>query len=244
MRAWLNQQKMLCISYALFHSLIQYRAYGNGDFTVIEYEAHETDMPKRQPEGQERRTVKISFQEIIEDTPIIAAVKDMEGLEKCLSSDLRVIFILFGDICNIGSIVNRIKEAGKIAMVHMELVSGMSGREIAVDFIKQNTKADGIITTKSGLIKYAKQLGFYTVHRYFVMDSMALSNIEKQAGVCQPDVIEILPGIMPGIIKKVSSFSRVPIIAGGLIQSRQDVMTALGSGAVAVSATSHEVWFL
>ena len=130
--------------------------------------------------------MKTPFREILEDTPIIAAVKDLEGLEQCLMSDIRVIFILFGDICTIGSIVKKIKDAGKLALVHMELVGGMSGKEVAVDFIRQNTEADGIITTKSGLIKYARQRGFYTVHRYFVMDSMALSNIEKQAGRRRP----------------------------------------------------------
>lgn len=188
--------------------------------------------------------MKTSFREILEDTPIIAAIKDMDGLEKCLVSDIRVIFVLFGDICNIGSIVKRIKDAGKIAMVHMELVNGISGKEVALDFIKKYTDADGIITTKNTLIKYAKQLGLYTVHRYFVMDSMALSNIEKQVGSSQPDVIEILPAIMPGIIKKVNSISKVPVIAGGLIESRQDVMTALDSGAIAISATSYHIWFL
>lgn len=58
------------------------------------------------------------------------------------------------------------------------------------------------------------------------------------------DVIEILPGIMPEVIRQVNSISRVPVIAGGLIKSRQNVMTALDSGAVAVSATSPRVWFL
>ena len=98
--------------------------------------------------------------------------------------------------------------------------------------------------TKNTLIKYARQLGLYTVLRYFVVDSMALSNIEKQMGGVQPDVIEILPGIMPGIIKRVNKISKVPVIAGGLIADRGDVMTALNSGAIAISATSQEIWFL
>ena len=186
----------------------------------------------------------MSFREILEDTPIIAAIKDMDGLERCLVSDIKVVFILFGDICNIGSIVKRIKDAGKVAMVHMELVNGISGKDIALDFIKQYTQADGIITTKNTLIKYAKQLGLYTVHRYFVMDSMAMSNLEKQAGNYLPDVVEVMPGIMPGMIKKVKSISKVPVIAGGLIATRQDVMTALDSGAIAISATSYDVWLL
>ena len=188
--------------------------------------------------------MKPSFREILEDTPIIAAVKNEEGLERCLISEIQVVFVLFGDICNIHDIVKKIKDAGKIAMVHLDLIGGISGKEIALDFIKKYTEADGIITTKSNLIKYAKQLGFYTVLRYFVMDSMALSNIEKQAGTTLPDVIEVLPGVMPKIIKRVNRISKVPVIAGGLIADREDVMMALNSGAIAISATSYDVWFL
>ena len=38
--------------------------------------------------------MKKEFKEAIEDSPIIAAIKDDAGLQKCLSSDSRVIFIL------------------------------------------------------------------------------------------------------------------------------------------------------
>ena len=188
--------------------------------------------------------MKLSFREILEDTPIIAAVKNEEGLERCLASEIQVVFILFGDICSISDIVEKVKKAGKIAMIHLDLINGLSSKEIALDFIREYTQADGIITTKSTLIKYARQLSLYTVLRYFVMDSMALANIEKQAGGILPDVIEVLPGVMPKIIRKVNEISKVPVIAGGLISDREDVMSALNSGAVAISSTSYDVWFL
>ena len=76
------------------------------------------------------------FREILADTPIIAAVKDMEGLDKCLDSDIQVIFILFGDVCSLQEIVKKVKDAGKIAMVHMDLVNGFTGKEIVLDYIK------------------------------------------------------------------------------------------------------------
>lgn len=186
--------------------------------------------------------MKNSFKSILEDTPIIASVKDDEGLEKCLGTDIKVVFILYGDICNISEIVKRIKASGKIAMVHLDLVYGIRQTEVALDFIKKNTEADGIITTKGNLIKYARQLGFYTVLRFFAMDSMAISNIEKQLSAVGPDVLEVLPGVMPKVIKKLKVMSHIPIIAGGLIFDKEDVMTALDSGAISVSATSEDVW--
>ena len=99
------------------------------------------------------------FKEAIENTPIIPAIKDAESLEQCLKSDACVIFILFGDICNIAEIVERIKAEGKLAMVHMDLIAGLGSKEVSVDYIKERTKADGIITTKPMLAKHARELG-------------------------------------------------------------------------------------
>ena len=188
------------------------------------------------------------FVEAIEAAPIVAAVKDDAGLEMSLTSDVDAVFILYGDICAISDIVAKVKDAGKIAMVHMDLVGGLSPRDISTDFIRKYTRADGIITTKANLITHAKEIGLATVLRHFVLDSMALINIERQSHTgreSQPDMIEILPGIIiPKMIRKICSMSRVPVICGGLIQEKEDVMNALASGAAAISTTSSEVWFM
>lgn len=185
-----------------------------------------------------------TFREVIEDCPIIAAVKDTEGLEKGLASDCSVIFVLYGDICNIRGIVDQIKAKNRIAMVHMDLINGLSSREISVDFIKENTSADGIITTKPALIKRAKELGLYTVLRFFVLDSMALENIGKQCDMARPDCMEVLPGVMPKIIYRIHEAERTPLIAGGLLSDKEDIMAALKAGAVSVSTTKSGLWFV
>lgn len=181
----------------------------------------------------------------VAQSPIIAAVKDMDGLEACCKlEDIRIVFILFGDICTISGIVKRIKTAGKLAMVHMDLIAGLSAREISVDFIRNNTEADGILTTKPALIRRARELSLYTVLRYFLLDSMALENIAHQQKTVKPDLIEVLPGVMPKVIRKICQTSQTPIIAGGLISDKEDVMGALDAGAIAVSTTSCSVWLM
>lgn len=186
---------------------------------------------------------KPSFFELIEANPVIAAVKDEEGLEICCASDeIKVVFILYGDICSIGGIVQKIKAADKVAMVHVDLMEGLSGKEVVVDFIKAQTQADGIISTRSGLIKRGKELGLYTMLRTFILDSMSYENIVKQIANAKPDMLEILPGVMPKIIRRLSKTVKVPVIAGGLILDREDVMNALSAGAISVSSTNPEVW--
>lgn len=184
------------------------------------------------------------FVEAVEDSPVIVAVKDMEGLRRCFESESRVVFILFGDLCNIAEIVDEIKAHGKLAMVHIDLITGLASKEIAVDFIKKYTKADGIISTKQVLIKRAKELGLYTIFRFFVIDSMAYENISRQLSVVRPDFIEVLPGVAPKVIKNICRTVTVPLIAGGLIAEKEDVMLMLSNGATAISTTNQNMWFV
>ena len=74
-----------------------------------------------------REKMNKEFLDAIEANPIIAAVKDEQGLQNCLGrEELTVIFILYGDIRSIGGIVERIHQAGKIAMAHIDLITGLS----------------------------------------------------------------------------------------------------------------------
>ena len=187
---------------------------------------------------------KRKFRIILEDCPVIAAVKDETGLKECLYSESQIIFLLFGDICSVGRYVEIAKSAGKMVFVHMDLINGLGNKEVAVDFIREHTGVDGIISTKPQLVKRAKELGLFGILRIFVIDSMAFGNIEKQCASLVPDAVEILPGLMPKIIKKLCSTVNVPIIAGGLISNKEDVMNALNAGAVAISVTNQRVWFM
>ena len=178
--------------------------------------------------------MKHYFYQALEENPIIAAIKNMDDLELCCSiEEIRVVFVLFGDICTIRTIVKRLKDAGKIVIVHVDLIVGLSSKEIVVDFIKMSTEADGIISTKVPLIRRGNELDF-----------MAYENLRQQQHQVKPDYIEVLPGIMPQVISKMCKVSKAPIIAGGLISEKESVMSALSAGAMAVSSTNHEVWKL
>ncbi len=179
----------------------------------------------------------------IESAPIIAAVKNDEGLGRILASDLQVIFLLYGDLCSVGGIVSRLREAGKYAIVHADLIAGLGPKEVAVDFLARSG-ASGIISTRPAFIKRGRELGLFTIHRFFVFDSLSLQNVAKSAAASHPDVVEILPGLMPRVIGRVCAAVRQPVICGGLIEDKGDVMAALAAGAVAISTTDEAVWGL
>ena len=86
-----------------------------------------------------------------------------------------------------------------------------------------------------------RELGLVAIQRFFLLDSMALDNIQRQRPQ-DADLIEVLPGLMPKIIRRVAQLTGKPVIAGGLISDKEDVTAALSAGAVAVSTTNPAVW--
>ena len=179
------------------------------------------------------------FLDALEVSPVIVAVKDDEGVEACLKSESQVVFILYGDICTIPEI----KAAGKLAVVHLDLIHGLASKNIAADFIKKYTEADGVISTKPTIIHRAKELGMLTVLRVFLIDSMAYENVKTQVTAAKPDVVEVLPGMMPKVIGNICKDLPVPVIAGGMIREKEDVMALLKAGVTSVSSTNPEIWF-
>ena len=190
----------------------------------------------------ESKMRKEEFLLALKNAPVIAAAKDEAGLNTCLLSPCDVVVVLFGNILDIADITERITETGRIAIVHLDLTDGLSASPSAVDYIQNRTRAAGIISTKSVIIKRARQVGLIAIQRFFLLDSLALSNISKQIHQNNPDFIELIPGAMPKIISEVtSSLTDVPVITGGLIRDTQDVVNALNSGAIAVSVTNSRL---
>ena len=179
--------------------------------------------------------------EALQRNPIIAAVRDDGGLEACLQEDVQVVFVLYGDLCSISGIIGRIKDAGKLAIVHADLISGLSVKEISVDFLHRNTQADGIISTRANLIQRAKELQMMTILRVFLIDSMAYETALGAKNL-RPDAIDILPGLMPSMIRKLHQATGLPVLTGGLITHKQEVLQALDAGALAISSTAPAVW--
>jgi len=184
------------------------------------------------------------YREAIEDFPIIAGIRNEQDLDECLKTDCQNIFILYGNILSIVDITKRISDAGKFAYVHMDMIDGLSSKEVAVEFIREHTTAVGIISTKSALIKKAKELDLFAIQRFFILDSLAVKNVKKQMEQTRPDFIEILPGLMPRIISSIKKEVGHRVIAGGLISQKEDIIEALNAGATAISTTNSQLWYM
>ena len=186
--------------------------------------------------------VKELFTSKIKKNPIIAGIKDINNLDDALKSDCEIIFLLSGTIFDLKDTVNKAKAAGKLIFIHVDLLDGFSKDITALKYISSEICPHGIISTKNNILKVAKSLGLLTVQRVFIIDSLSIETAVKASQIINPDAIEIMPGIMPGITKKLSTTLDVPVIAGGLVSREAEVCEALECGALGVSTSSKAIW--
>ncbi|MDF2548091.1 MAG: antiterminator [Anaerosolibacter sp.] len=184
------------------------------------------------------------FYSKVQESPVIAAVNHPEKLEPAIQSPCEIIFLMAGNIFNLKNIVDRVKQKNMYIYIHIDLMEGFSKDATALKYIHDNIQPDGIITTKSNLIKIAKDMNMFAIQRLFILDSLSLETGIKSIHHTKPDAIEILPGIMPKIIKTIHQETRIPVIAGGLIQDKDDVIESLKAGAMGISTSKEEIWAL
>ena len=172
---------------------------------------------------------------------IIAAVRSREDLTVALNSRVSDIFLLKTDIMELSDIVDKAHNAGKRLFVHMDFADGVGKDASGCRYLKC-LGVDGIISTRANIIKSARDNGMKTVQRVFIVDS---HSIETAADTMQkniPDMIELMPGIAAKAISFFRDRVTIPVIAGGLIETEEEVSVALISGAAAVSTGKRELW--
>ncbi len=182
------------------------------------------------------------IKELLDQHPVIASVKSEEDSAAVLDSDCTIVFVLFGSILNIESIVNNLVEGGKIVFVNVDLLDGFSARDVVIEYLKNRTKVTGILSNKAAIVKAARRQGLIAVHRLFLVDSMSFDSVPKQIQASGADCVEILPGCIPTVIGWLVEEISVPIIAGGLVCEKADVVASIGAGASAVASSNREVW--
>ncbi len=154
------------------------------------------------------------------------------------------LIILFGDINSLPELVRRVDEAGKLLLLHLDLIGGIGRDRAGIQFLA-NMGVKGLITTKPQLAKMARQEGMRVIQRMFLVDSESLrTGIHLLRGF-RPDAIEALPASTPAsVLAELKAATDVPILVGGLVRCADDVIQAVANGAFAVSTSQRELWNL
>ena len=182
---------------------------------------------------------KNDLMSVLEKSPVIAAVND-SGWDAAINSSAEVIFYLKANLMTVSEKISEAKNRNKIIFVHIDLAEGIGKDRSGVSFLAKSG-VNGIISTRSQLINYAKDEKLLTVQRFFALDSQGLGSMHSM--LASADFIEIMPGVIPKVVERFAK-EGLSVIAGGLIETKEEVMTAMKAGTLAVSTGKTELWEL
>lgn len=177
-------------------------------------------------------------------TGILPAIRKMKDFDTALERDHKFIVILESRLVQLKSLVDYARRTDKRVLIHFDLIQGLKADEYGMEFLIREVKPDGILSTRGNVINLAKKHNLLAIQRVFLLDSLALDHNLELIKKIRPNCIEVLPGLMPVIIKQISEQTNIPVIAGGLIRSEEQVKAALDAGAVAVSTSNTSLWNL
>lgn len=173
--------------------------------------------------------------------PMIPAIKEMTDLDHVCLENNDMIFLLNAELSQLREYVAWAQEKDKLVFLHLDLARGIGKDREGVQYLAEEIGIDGIVTTKNQLIRYAKECNLATVQRLFIVDSAAVQTGLAMVRDSQPDLVEVLPGIVIPHVKPLQTLE-IPVIAGGLITSTQDIETLLQSEAIGISTTNETLW--
>ena len=74
------------------------------------------------------------------------------------------------------------------------------------------------------------------------MDTHSLSTTIDAIKVGKPDTIEVMPGLISKVIKKIQEETDTFVIAGGLLTTEEEMEKALSDGAQGISTSIRSLW--
>lgn len=173
---------------------------------------------------------------------VIPAIRNMKDFEKALKTDHEYIIFLESRLSQVENIVKYAKRHNKKVLMHADLIQGLKADDYGLEYLINNVKVDGIISTRVNFVAAAKKHNLIGIQRLFALDSHALDHNLKLCRKIKPDYIEVLPGIIPSILKEIHDTTGIPVIAGGLIRTKEDVENSLSNGAFAVTTSNTDLW--
>lgn len=177
----------------------------------------------------------------METGKVIAAVRTDKEFLDAASSNVSIIFYLAPNILSLEQKVKYAHTNGKKVFIHIDLAEGIGKDKSGILYAK-SLGVDGIISTRTNIIKSAHEEKLFTVQRFFTMDSKSISVAVEGIKSSKADMVEIMPGVIGKTIKNLKENISVPVIAGGLIESPAEAEIAFSAGAIAISTGNRALW--
>lgn len=170
---------------------------------------------------------------------IIPALKGIRNCEKAGKYTGDYVIVMDIHLSQLPHCCHLVKQNGKKVIVHLDLIKGLKSDDYAVEYIVNDLYVDGVISIKSSVIDKVKKLGKIAIQRIFIIDTQSYLKSIGLIKNSKPDYIEMLPGCLFKMIKRIKKDIGVKVIAGGLIETEEEYKEAIDSGATSIT-TSKE----
>jgi glycerol uptake operon antiterminator len=170
-----------------------------------------------------------------------AAITASDQLDDALESLAPVVFVLRGNGLHLGSLVRQIHDAGKLVAVHVDLVGGLRADRASVSWLAA-AGVDAVISSHGQLMAPIRHEGMTAILRLLLTRRSQLDTAVSAIARSNPNIVEVLPGvILPWVAPLLPDFG-VPVLAGGFIRTAGDVEAVLATGALGVTTSAGQLW--
>jgi len=175
--------------------------------------------------------------DILKNQICVPVVPSMKRLEKFIETDLVVCILQDIHISLLEHMIKTLHDNNKLALVHIDMVHGISSDEHGAEFLCQRLRADGVISSKTRIIETTKKNKKIAIQRMFLIDSKSIERGIETVQKSQPDIVEVMPAIAYKIIPYIKSQINMPLIGGGLLKSKEDILQGLEAGCMAFTVS-------
>lgn len=179
--------------------------------------------------------------------PVLLAISQIRDFERFLKSPLDTCILMDMHINQLPAMLRAARGAGKRVFLHADLLHGIAADEYGCEYICQQLKADGVISTKSRVLETARRNHTATILRLFLIDTKSLDKGVALIDSLQPDYVELLPGLACEVIPDLKNRLRakgapeISLLCGGLIRTPEQIRRCLKAGAHAVTLSDQRL---
>ena len=173
---------------------------------------------------------------------VIPAARSIKDFERLMGMGSEYVVMLQLHLSHAKFVANLAKRNDVKVLMHADLIQGLRPDEHGAQFLCQEVRPAGLISTHAQVVATAKKRGLIAVQRIFLLDSQSLETSYRVVQSVHPDCIEVLPGVLTDVIREVVAHTKLPVLAGGFIRTVNDVDRALDAGAVSVTSSDSDLW--
>ncbi|WLV80649.1 glycerol-3-phosphate responsive antiterminator [Lacticaseibacillus styriensis] len=182
---------------------------------------------------------------IFDTSMVIPSLINGRDLNYALRVPSKVILLSGVSIGNLREFVHAIHENQKQAVAHIDILGGFKSDDIGMHLLKNLYKLDGILSANVRALSQGKHWGMTTIYRLPLIDSLSLAKAHDFLKNSDSyDAVQVLPAV--GAIAEVKRIKQMvthkPLIASGLLETRNQVKLAFSSGYQLIATSQKDLW--